>query len=289
MTCKTFNMLNVRNLTTDELEKIDPVLMAAYSRTSSFKSQLQRHLALQPDGWLVAESNGTLVGVVGAVDYGGFAYVGLMGVHPAFQRRGIGTVLMERLLAWLNEHSCCEVALDATPSGAPLYARHGFVEVEKSLVFHQQNTFAKHPGSSEPISVLRSSDLALLAAFDKSLFGADRRTVFATLLSELPNRAFAARNQAGQIVGYLFAQLQNLGPWAASTPEVAEALLLTVLPLSFDGTPRVLVPGSNPIAKTLLLRYGFKQQRTLSHMRRGGSARSGSRALIYGMTNFALG
>ena len=282
------NMLDVRNLTTNELEKIDPVLMAAYNTTSSFKPQLQRNLALQPDGWLVAESNTTLVGMVGAVDYGGFAYVGLMGVHPAFQRRGIGTMLMEHLLVWLNERSCYEVALDATASGAALYARHGFVEAEKSLVFDRQNTPEQH-SSSDQTTILRPSELTELAAFDKMLFGADRRTVFATLLNELPNRAFVARDRAGQIVGYLFAQSQKIGPWAANTATVAEALLLRVLSLSFDGAPRVLVPGANPIAKSLLSRYGFRQQRTLSHMRRGESAISGSRDLIYGMTNFALG
>ena len=282
-------MIDVRNLTTNELEKIDPVLMAAYNPTSSFKPQLQRNLALQPDGWLIAESNGTLVGMVGAVDYGGFAYVGLMGVHPAFQGRGIGTMLMEHLLIWLDEHRCYEVALDATASGAALYARHGFVEMEKSLVFDRQYTLKIHHSSFDRITSLRSCELTELAAFDKMLFGADRRTVFATLLDELPNRAFVARDRAGQIVGCVFAQSQKLGPWAASTPTVAEALLLTVLSLSFDGIPRVLVPGANPIAKSLLSRYGFKQQRALSHMRRGGSAIVGSRDLIYGMTNFALG
>ena len=212
-----------------------------------------------------------------------------MAVHPAFQRRGIGTILMEHLLAWLDEHSCYEVALDATESGALLYIRHGFVEREKSLVFYHHNAIKKNPSSFEQIGILHSCDLTDLAAFDRRLFGADRRTVFATLLRELPNRAFIARNQAGQIVGYLFAQSQKLGPWAAGTPTIAEALLLKVLLLSFDGTLRVLVPGANSTAEKLLLRYGFKRQRTLCHMRRGGNAISNSRALIYGMTNFALG
>ena len=282
-------MLNIRNLTINELEKIDPILMAAYDKKSRFKSQLQRNLALQPDGWLVAESNGSLVGVVGAIDYGGFAYVGLMAVHPAFQRQGIGTMLMKHLLAWLNERGCYEVALDATVSGAPLYARHGFVEMEKSFVFQQQNKLDKHPSSFEQIDILRSSDLNELSTFDKMVFGTNRRSVFTTLLSELPNRAFIARDRDCQIVGYLFAQSQRLGSWAAITPKVAEALLFTALSLSFDGTPHVLVPEANQAAKTLLLRHGFKQQRTLSHMRRGKNATFGIRTLIYGMTDFALG
>ena len=282
-------MINIRNLTFDELEKIDPVLMAAYDKKSSFKSQLQRNLALQPDGWLVAESNGMLVGVVGATDYGGFAYVGLMAVHPAFQRQGIVTMLIEHLLAWLDERGCYEVALDATISGAPLYARHGFIEMEKSFSLQQQNKLKKHHSSFENINIMHSSDLDELAAFDEMLFGANRRSLFVSLFSELPNRAFIARDRDNRFVGYLFAQSQIIGSWAARTPKLAEALFLKALSLPFNGAPRVLVPEANSTAKTLLLHYGFKQQLTLSHMRRGKSNISDRRAFMYGMTDFALG
>ncbi len=52
---------------------------------------------------------------------------------------------------------------------------------------------------------------------------------------------------------------------------------------------QVLVPGSNHAAPSLLDRYGFTAQRTLSHMRLGGTGPLVDRALIYGQASFALG
>ena len=279
---------NIRKLTAADVEDIDPVLMVAYSRPSSFKSELQLYLELQPDGWLIAECDGVPVGMVGAVDYGTFAYVGLLGVHPAFQRRGIGQLLMERIIVWLDDRNSPNVVLEATEVGVPLYTKLGFAQEEKSLLL-KQDSAVQYIGSFQCVSELRSIDLSDLVTFDTPIFGASRKAVFAAFLKEFPNRAFVARNQTGQIVGYLFAQPQRLGPWAASTPKAAEALLATALKLSFDGTPFVLVSGSNLTATALLERYGFTEQRSLSHMRRGGSAVPDQRFMLYGMTTFALG
>jgi ribosomal protein S18 acetylase RimI-like enzyme len=280
--------LTIRNLTEADLDPINSVLMAAFGRPSSFKSELQRYLRLQPDGWLIAERDGSPVGMVGALDYGGVAYIGLMGVHPAAQRQGIGQALLERLLAWLDSRSCPMALLDATEVGTLLYAKFGFVEDEKSLVF-KQNSVGRSLGSLEGVSVLRPTELEALCAFDTPIFGAKRQKVFAAFLQEIPDRAFIIRNEADQISGYLFAQARNLGPWAAKTPEVAETLLAAALSLPFEDTPQVIVPGSNPLAKELLMRYGFKEQRVLSHMRRGGSTSPGYRAMLYGMATFAIG
>lgn len=112
-------LLKIRNLTAADLEDIDPVLMAAYGRALS-KAVTQICLTLQPDGWLIAECDGTAVGMVGAVDYGAFAYVGLLGVHPTFQRRRSGLVLMERILGWTNTVAFNAV-LNATEAGRPRY------------------------------------------------------------------------------------------------------------------------------------------------------------------------
>lgn len=281
-------VLTIRSLTAADVENIDPVLMAAYGKASSFKVELERNLALQPDGWLIAECDGAAVGMVGAVDYGAIAYVGLLGVHPNYQRRRIGLALMERILAWLDERGCPNAVLDATEAGAPLYAKLGFVEEEKTLIL-RQDTAVQRSHSSELVSELRSSDLPAVAAFDTPLFGANRQAVFATFLKEFPERAFVARNSSGQIVGYLFAQQQKLGPWAASTSEAAEALLSRALQLPFNDVPSVLVPSSNQAATGLLKCYGFTEQRAIGHMRRGGSVIPGQRTMLYGMASFALG
>ncbi|NJR76207.1 MAG: GNAT family N-acetyltransferase [Scytonema sp. CRU_2_7] len=281
-------ILNIRNLTEADIDLIEPMLMAAYGESNSFQSELRRYLILQPDGWLVAESENTLIGMVGAVDYGAFAYIGMMAVDPAFQRQGVAKRLMKQLLDWLDGRGCPLVLLDATEVGAKLYTQFGFVEDEPTLVFQQIDSL-KSWCSDECVQQLNSADLARLTMFDAQIFGADRQAVFATFLAEIPERALFACNVDGQITGYLFAQASTIGPWVASTPELAEALLASALNLSFSDIPQVFVPGCNKAATSLLMRYGFSKQRVQRHMRRGNSTPLGQRCLLYGLASLSIG
>jgi GNAT superfamily N-acetyltransferase len=280
--------LTIRTMTEADLDIANDVVAAAYRPPASRRRELARYLALQPDGWLLAAHDGEPAGVVGATDYGPFAYVGMMSVHPRFQRRGIGLALMERLLAWLDGRGCPIALLDATEAGAPLYERCGFQDDAKTLPFLQDDC-ALRPRESERVRPLRPPDLAVLAEFDAPVFGARRLAVFESLLADLPDRAFIAHDAAGQIAGYLFAQRRLLGPWVARTAEDAEALLAAALPLQYDSTPTVIVPGTNAAAPGLLMSHGFSPQRVLRHMRRGGSAAPGRRALLFGQASFAIG
>ena len=74
--------LSVHPLAETELEATDAVLMEAYQVQHSWKESLQRYLALQPGGACVAKDDDTIAGFGGAMDYGPFAYIGLMAVHP---------------------------------------------------------------------------------------------------------------------------------------------------------------------------------------------------------------
>ena len=280
-------MLAVRAMTEADLDAADAILMPAFALPRSRKPELRRYLALQPDGWLLVALDGEPVGVVGAIDYGPFAYVGLMGVHPAAQRRGVATLLMERLLAWLDGRGCPMVLLDASAAGAPLYTRLGFVEEDKAVEFCQDDC-ALRPRPSERVGPLRAEEIAALAGFDAPIFGANRASVLASFFADDPGRAFVARDGEGRIDGYLFAQARRIGPWAARDAAVAEALLAAALALPFDGSPTVIAPGLNADAGRLLLGYGFSPQRSLRHMRRGAGA-TGQRGLLYGQASFAIG
>jgi len=229
-----------------------------------------------------------VVGTVGAMDYGPFAYIGLMAVHPSAQRRGIGLMLMQRLLAWLDARGCPFSLLDATDMGAPLYAKLGFVEDEKTCMFRcDDRTLELH--QSERVGQMRADDLPELVDFDAPIFGARRSTVFASFFASDPTRALVARDASGQISGCLFAQSHMLGPWVARTPADAEALLATALTLTYAEAPGVIFPASNAEAARLLLRHGFVPQRVLSHMRRGGATAPGQRSQIYAQASFVLG
>lgn len=280
--------LTIRPLRETNLDLLDRILITAFATANSYKKQLQRYTAIQPEGWFVAELDRTVVGMVGAMDYGEFAYIGLMAVHPTVQRRGIGRALMEKLLNWLDARGTNVAQLNATEAGAKLYALFDFVEDSQRLVF-QRDRITHSPPSPSRVRTLCKDDLSVLAAFDAPIFGANRLSVFAAYLSELRDRAFVTYDEVGQITGYLFVQPAILGPWAASTPEAAEALLAMALQEPCDRVYRVLVPSTNRAAVNLLGRYGFIKQRELRHMRRGGNAAPGQLEKLYGLASFAIG
>src|SRR5215510_4636104 len=105
----TFRLLN-----NADLELADSILMPAYSSARSFQSTLQRYLALQPDGWLLALDQDQPAGMGGFIDYGSFAHIGLVAVHPAMQRRGVGRRLMEELIERCEARNHATITLDAS-------------------------------------------------------------------------------------------------------------------------------------------------------------------------------
>ena len=129
--------ITVRRMRETDVDAADRLLQAAFERPASFQAHIRLSLALEPDGVLVAQEDGRLVGTVGAVDYGRLAYIGLMAVDPSRQGHGIGRMLMGHLLHWLDERSCPMALLDATDQGARLYEKLGFVDDATAVVFER--------------------------------------------------------------------------------------------------------------------------------------------------------
>jgi hypothetical protein len=229
----------------------------------------------------------------------------------------VATALMRDLLAWLDARGCSVALLDASNAGAELYPQLGFVSDDTVAVWLLEDEAARarpliaaEKGGGQPFSpsdpearggqrddgagqvtirALTAADLDEVCAFDAPRFGADRRPLLALALTVWPERAFVARDAAGGVVGFLVAQELNLGPWMASTPVAARALLGAALPLPFEGPPQVRAPAANDAAAMLLKEAGFTVARTLQHMRRGGLPLLERRRTLYGQASFALG
>lgn len=275
--------ITIRQLRIQDSDAVDPLLRAAYAVSFSRSAEVRRNLAIQPDGWLLAEEADTPVGMVGVTNYGAFAYVGLMAVDPRMQRRGIGQLLMEAVIS----RNYPTLRLDATSVGAPLYRRVGFVDDGEAAMFEQPDLVATvvHPR----VRRMQPADMPAVIALDTPIFGANRSRVLLQLFSELPERAFVLHDVGDQLRGFLFVQSATLGPWIATTPLHAEALLTTALALLPIERPRVLVQVGQPHVEAILARYGFVKQRTLVHMRRGDGKREGQLDQRYSQTSFALG
>jgi len=87
---------------------------------SSFRTSIDRFVAVQPDGLFVVEEDDRVVGTGCCIAYpeGGFGWIGLVATAPTHQRRGIATTITEHLSDVLAEHGCASV-LDASAAGAP--------------------------------------------------------------------------------------------------------------------------------------------------------------------------
>lgn len=294
---------SIHLLTPGELDATDEVVTLAYHLTQGRKSTLQRYLALQPDGAFVAKQGGRIVGFGAAKLYTSFAYIGLMAVHPALQKQGIGAMLLERILRWLDGSGCPTILLDAAPPGVPLYNHYGFVEDDVTVVLQQErepvqnvNVVLGVPdvvrgkyGMSGANSGSFARELPALFAYDAPLFGSDRASLLASYWADDPQRVLMVQNGSRQITGYLIAQSSVLGPWVADTVDDAERLLVNALTLSFKNRPGMFVSARHENALHLFTRYGFSQQRTLSHMRRGQKVQRGRATTLYGQASLGLG
>jgi GNAT superfamily N-acetyltransferase len=280
--------ISIRILTRDDLQIADSIITSAFDFTGSRADEIRRYFALKPNRWFLATCQGQPAGVVGATDYDPFAYLGMMTVRRELQRRGIGRALLEHMLSWTESQELPCLRLDATDAGFPLYLQYGFEVFDQALMFEASDytPSSKFPSQVRPLTF---QDIQDLVDFDTPIFGASRECLFQVMLKDFPDRAFAVFNSSGGMTGYLFAQIQRLGPWAANSPVDAEALLQAALTLTYQDVPLAIVPAKNTAASDLLGRYGFRLAITNRHMQRGLSTTPGRRTAIYGQTSFAVG
>ena len=281
--------MEIRLIAEAQVEPAAAVIAAAFNRPVQV-NELRRSLVLQPDGFFIAVLNDRVVGTVEAVDFGPFAYLGLMTVDPGCQRRGIGRALMERILGWLDGRGTPAVLLDATPVGYPLYASLGFEDLDEARTYQAADLHCPAvPDAGEvQVQALAPGDLEDVLAFDAGIFGAERQALWCSYLSDHPGRAFITRGAGGRVNGCLLARPRSLGPWTASDPAAARALLHAALGLEYEAPPTVVVPGANVDGGRLLESCGFVLQRSIRHMQRGGPALR-RRECVYGQASYALG
>jgi GNAT superfamily N-acetyltransferase len=266
----------------------DRVAQAAFQTHGSRADDLRRYFSLQPDGWLLAEENGRITGMVGAIDYGPFAWVGMMVVLPELQGQGIGYKLLKRTLEWLDARGCPLVRLDATPAGQRLYPKLGFVEASRAQQYAQSSRPPIDYGLSRG-HPMEGWELEGVIEFDQAIFGARREKLLRLFWDTYVGRSFISRDNQGRVAGYLFAQEQRIGPWMAMTAEDGKTLLGAAGELRYSGEPRIIVPEENKPAGLLLNEAGYVLRATHSHMMRGKGGLPGMRRYIWGQSCYALG
>jgi GNAT superfamily N-acetyltransferase len=279
---------SIRLLKESDLVTADSILQSAFRRSESWRNDLQLFCELQPDGIFLACQHSSPAGMVAAINYSNFAYVGLMGVRQEFQKQGVGLTLMRHLLAWLEQHGVQQVLLDASSMGQPLYEKLNFTAFDKVYVLQRQTsqTTFQRPGETQFIS---QKNIDLITAIDMQVFGADRKRLLQALLEIFPKRGFLLLDEHNRPGGYLISQENRIGPWVMDDPARSELLLRAALSLPYYGPISAVVPGENVNAIVLLQQYGFEIMRVNRHMVRGPAVALGCREKIYAQASLSLG
>lgn len=286
----------IRLLQPSDIDAAEEILNLAFTRPGNRRRDLGFALKMTPDCYFLAEEAGVPVGMVGAVVYDRYAWVGLMAVDPRRQSKGIGRALMNHLLGELDRRNLAMVLLDASGPGHPLYLSLGFSDEDKAWMYERKNGEVEWPDSpaNDPAAPCRirladPTDLTALRAFDARNAGADRGKLLDLFLNEFPGRAFLTETAPGQLSGYLIAQTKRIGPWFAEDSTSAECLLRGAMTLYFEEPAQVIVPERNSDADRILRRFGFLPAYSNIHMRRGGTALTGRRETMYGQASFGFG
>ncbi len=224
-------------------------------------------------------------------------WVGMVIVHPAYRRQGVGRKLLYHCLKSSSDRGVKSVGLDATDAGRPLYRSLGFQEVERLDRWRLTDpSGVRSPGQAltgerRAGEVTTRSDV-WNAGFDQQRFGVDR----VTLCQGLLNEAIASVSIVGKdevILGYGLlrhgAKSSYLGPLVAETDIEGDWMVHELLAKAPQRSVLWDVPRINTSARDRAKSLGLQVQRSFVRMWKGPVMEPPRLGRIWGIADPALG
>jgi GNAT superfamily N-acetyltransferase len=249
-------------------------------------------LRLAPAGAFAALSDARAASIVGTaigIDYGGFAWIAMMLVDPAYRGRGVGRRLLEAAMDAVPSH--LPIRLDATPLGRPLYRRYGFEE-EAALSRHviDQGRLAEpRAARTRParyaVQPLTGTDMPIVIEQDRATFGGTRGAVLEWAFRSAPQYAYTVRSDSTErgpihyCLGRRGRLFDQIGPVVAGDDEIAHALVSAALGAAGDRRVAVDVFDSRRAFAAAVQADGFVVERPLVRMCRPTDSTAGAPAV----------
>lgn len=237
-------------------------------------NQLERDwrllLQLSAAGCRVINQEDQVIGSVSTISYQHlFSWIGMLLVDPAFQRRGVGTQLLNTALEILNEEET--VKLDATPAGRELYLQLNFTD-EYPLMRMQCGTPLITGLDDYRVKPIEVNFLSNINEIDRVVFGADRKLLLQGFREDAAEYAMVVEDKR-KIVGYCLGRkgysFDQIGPIISDDVEIAKCLTMAALK-NIKGKPVIidaLLNNSEWIQ--WLKKIGFIDQRPFMRMYKG--------------------
>ncbi len=214
----------------------------------------------------VAPDAGAPVATAMVLPYGDrFAWIAMVLVTAAWRRRGLATELLRRCIAKTGQMGLI-AGLDATAAGREVYRPLGFNDIYGLTRWQADPARVAAPmGGVRPV---QDGDLDRIAAYDATVFGADRRWLLADFRRRRPAHAFVAERD-GAVRGFVLArdgrQAHHLSPLVADDGATARALAAAAL-ADLDGPVLIDALDPQPDFVAWLGDSGFSRQRGYTRM-----------------------
>ena len=227
--------------------------------------------------WAVAEApDGSLAGMVGAVPLGRIGVLCHLAVRDDHRNRGLGVRLSAWAVLYLRSRGAGIVRLYSTRRAEGLYLSLGFRPGMPRTVYRLDEARRGGGGKAADghrVGTLSFGDLPELYGLDRWSYGADRSALIFATLRLHPGGGLIARDSSGSIKGYLVRSssggVNRIGPFVASTPDVARHLLAGALRAG-GSSVEVTVPGvAESPAHELLREFDFRGRRDRLQMELG--------------------
>ncbi len=231
--------------------------------------------AADPEGFLLVESGGQMVGSGAIVSYGGqFGFMGLFMIKPEYRGRGWGRDLWyyrrQRLQERLERGAA--IGLDGVEAMQGFYTAGGFQKSHDHIRYSGRiddlGAVPSYPQAQlkEP----RELDFTTLEAFDRKHFGAPRTEFLKLWLQPKAGRARVLVSAEGEMLALGVIRKAHegyrIGPLFAADAEAAATVLWDLL-AAYQGQEVAMdVPSVCAAAAPLALRFGLKPGFTCARM-----------------------
>ncbi len=261
--------MHIRPMTLDDIDFA--LRLTSQEGWSDIRSDFASLITYKPTGAFVAEEHKTLVGMVSAVSYGVFGFIGSLIVLSKHRQKGIGSELMQHAIAHLHKNGSNIIMLDAVETAIHVYESLGFSVFCKSLRMK-----SVIEGSISPhVRYMTEDDLDTVFALDRNQFGGDRTHFLLSRFVEFPSlcKVLTKNNQIqGYIMGSHRRGLVRIAPWVVKNPMTNDIDMIRSIAIEAKGIPLALgLLECNTKAASILKHLGLTETAPSSRMILGNS------------------
>ena len=215
--------------------------------------------------------DGQIVATAAALPYeGDLGWIAMVLVAIEFRHRGLATQLIDECVRALQQGNVTPV-LDATPAGAQVYRRIGFVSGFELERWERGLADAEDlPPSSADLRRAGAEDLDTIVRLDAAANRVGRRFLLEAFLRRPDSRAWIARDANGFVLARRGRRATQIGPLVAEGPDREMALLGAAL-ADIAGPVFLDVPTRWTQIASWLEQCGFKRQRGFVRMALGAA------------------